>query len=600
MSPSGKLRKRMSALLPSRYLCAKDPAGMARSVFDWLGHMLHGGSNRSLAQGSLPEERSDSKPTLLVASELFQRGLEAYAAGQFDEAVRSLEIALEKEHDLAEAHYYTGLAQHQLGCYEDASDAYALALCFGFDSAKAHFALALSQQQQSMTHLALASVQQAIQAGYAGAGAYNLQGVLLLEKGDVAGAIASFQNAVRAEPQHAVAHSNLGYLLYRDCGDYEAGAAQLECALELDPDNLDVQRNYSMMLSHCGDVERALGLCTRILALRPDMHEVRLNRALVLLKLGRFESGWKDYEARKKVRCNYVPRELDWPEWHGEPLVGTTVLVHGEQGLGDEIMFASCFPELIDAARHCVIECAPRLERLFARSFPRATVFAGEQDDPVPRWLAAAPKIDFQVPAGSLPLHFRRHTGAFPIHAGYLRAEPSRVLYWQNRLQSLGPSLKVGVSWRGGMRSTGASLRSITLSRWLPILTTPRVHFVSLQYGDTEKEREDLLHENGIVLHNWHEALDDLDEQAALTTALDLVISVAATAIHLAGGVGKPVWILVPSVPEWRYQASGTSMPWYPAATLFRQNGNDWDSVIADVAGRLSELHSKSEHGIAR
>ena len=573
---------------------------MAKSLFDWLGHLLRGGSHRCLVQDNLPEEQSDSKPKLLVASEPFQRGLEAYATGQFDEAVRLLEIALGKEHDLAEAHYYLGLAQHRLGCYEEASDAFALALCFGFDSAKAHFALALSQRKQNMTALALTSTEQAIQTGYAGAEAYNLQGALRFEGGDVAGALTSFEQALAVDPQHAGAHSNLGYLLYRDCAEYEAGAAHLERALELDPDNLNAQCNYSMVLSQCGDPERALDLCTRILSLRPEMDEARLNRALVLLKLGRFESGWKDYEARKKARCNYVPRKLAWPEWRGEPLAGTTVLVHGEQGLGDEIMFASCFPELIDAARHCVIECAPRLERLFRRSFPRATVFAGEQGDPVPRWLAAAPKIDIQVPAGSLPLHFRRHIGAFPSHAGYLRAEPSRVLYWRNRLQSLGPGLKVGVSWRGGMRSTRASLRSVELSRWLPILTSPQVQFVSLQYGDTKQEREDLLERHGFALNNWQDALGDFDEQAALTMALDLVISVCTAAIHLAGALSKCVWILVPSVPEWRYQASGISMPWYPTATLFRQHANDWDSVIADVAGRLRELHSKSEEEIAR
>jgi ADP-heptose:LPS heptosyltransferase len=150
------------------------------------------------------------------------------------------------------------------------------------------------------------------------------------------------------------------------------------------------------------------------------------------------------------------------------------------------------------------------------------------------------------------------------------------------------------------MRSTRASLRSVELSRWLPILTSPQVQFVSLQYGDTKQERENLLERHGFALNNWQDALDDFDEQAALTMALDLVISVCTAAIHLAGALSKCVWILVPSVPEWRYQASGTSMPWYPAATLFRQDANDWDSVIADVAARLRELHSKSEQGIAR
>jgi hypothetical protein len=178
----------------------------------------------------------------------------------------------------------------------------------------------------------------------------------------------------------------------------------------------------------------------------------RWHRSLVLLLQGLFERAWPDYEAR--LLSETWPRQgFPQPRWQGEALSGKTLLVHAEQGLGDEIMFASCLPEVISQAGRCIIDCHPRLVSIFERSFPAALVHGGHQWDD-PSWLAAYPAVDYQIPIGSLALHTRRNAGDFPRHAGYLRADPRKVAAWQERLAGLGAGAKVGLSWQGGTQAS--------------------------------------------------------------------------------------------------------------------------------------------------
>lgn len=558
----------------------------------WVARLLRRGQ---VDAGTLPRAAAVAEPTRLTPNAEqqveFEQGLERFRAQQYDRALLHFEAAIVLKHDWADAHYYAGVSQHRLGCFEEACDAFAMALCFAPDMTKAHYALALAERKLGRSDAALASVERSLGGVDQNADAFNLRGALLLERGDIAAALTSFERAVEANPAHAIAHSNLGYLLFRDCGEYDLGAAHIERSLALDPGNADSQCNYTMVLSHRGEHDRALALCDRLLLASPGLHEARLNRALVLLKLGRFESGWDDYEARKSVRSNFVARNFAYPDWRGEALEGKTILVHGEQGLGDEIMFASCFGDLIDRAGHCVIECAPALERLFRRSFPEATVFAGDQNAAKPAWLERAPQIHVQSPAGSLPLHFRRSAKAFPLHQGYLVPDPARVAYWRDRLAALGPGLKVGISWRGGMQSTRRTLRSIDLEAWGPLLRQAGAHFVSLQYGDTAIDRDKLARAHGLRLTCWQDGIDDMDETAALIAGLDLVVSVCTAVIHLAGAIGRRAWVLVPASAEWRYQAYGDTMPWYPSVRLYRQQvAGDWLPAIDDVARCLRDL----------
>jgi hypothetical protein len=253
--------------------------------------------------------------------------------------------------------------------------------------------------------------------------------------------------------------------------------------------------------------------------------------------------------------------------------------------VGDEIMFASCLPDLMACGVHVVYEARRRLAPLMTRSFPQATVCASTGDGRLPAAISGS-GIDSEIPIGSLPLYFRRTRQDFPAHRGYLVADPARVELWRGRLAALGPGLKVGISWRGGTATSRQKLRSLTLEQLRPVLEVPGVRFVSLQYGDA---REAL--QAGAALPpiaQWPETIDDLDETAALVSALDLVVSVCTAVIHLGGALGRPVWVLAPYAPEWRYGLKGEAMPWYPSVSVIRQPAfGDWGPVIAEAAARL-------------
>ena len=492
----------------------------------------------------------------LSNADALNAGLEKLRAGDCVGAEKYFGAVARRSPDLAEAQFYLGVSLLKQGRYEAAIDSLVLAVHYRPELAEARFQLGLAQFH--------------------------------LDQFDQA--IASFRAVIELQPDYADAHCNLGYVLYKHREDLDAAEAHLRRALELDPGKLETQTNLAMVLDHRGHTDAALQMYDRILGSTPDDHEVRLNRSLILLARGDYGHGWPEYEARRSLQRH---REFPFPEWDGTSLTDRVILVHAEQGLGDEIMFASCFGEVIARARHCVIECHRKLEKIFQRSFPTAEVHGALQTDPERNWLDREPRIDCTVGMGSLPLHFRNSRADFPPHSGYLRVDPEREEYWRDRLKALGTGSKIGVSWRGGTSKTRRNMRSIPLEQWLPLFTLPDTHFVSLQYGNHEDEIESVRSASGVRIHQWPEALGDYDETAALVSALDLIISVQTAVIHLGGALGRPVWVLVSSRPEWRYQEMGESLPWYPTVRLIRQTtAGEWEPVIDEAKRRLQQWPS--------
>jgi Flp pilus assembly protein TadD len=487
----------------------------------------------------------------------FDAGLAAYAAGEFRTAIDCFNQVIDERHDDADAYNNLGLSYLALNSYEDATDAFVLAT---------HFR---PQFPQAFYNMALAA----------------------LGPGELEQAVTSLERALELQPDFAAAHNTLGYVLSHQLGEFEMGAAHIRKAMELNPADPDVLCNYSAILIQEGRAEDALTICHQLLAAHPAMHEARLNRALAGLKLGRFEEAWPDYEARKLARGNYVPRALPLPEWLGEPLLDRKLLVYAEQGIGDQIMFASCMPDVLMQVESCMIECASKLAALFIRSFPSATIVSEAKGDASLARLAQAAGLDGQVAIGSLPGQLRKRRADFPSHAGYLHAEPARIEYWKHRLDILGPGLKIGIAWSGGAPSTQRATRSTQLAEWLPILAQTACHFVSLQHGNVSGELAALSREQQIPIHDWPDAVENYDETAALVTALDLVISVQTALVHLAGALGKPAWVLLRAASEWRYLEHGETMPWYPGVRLFRQSRpGEWTLAVARVAQDLAQL----------
>jgi hypothetical protein len=253
-------------------------------------------------------------------------------------------------------------------------------------------------------------------------------------------------------------------------------------------------------------------------------------------------------------------------------------------------MFASCFQEVIEQASVCTVECDKRLLPLFSRSFPEAVFIerVKETDDN----LSHLPQTDLVIPLGSLPKFLRTDLNAFPRRS-YLIPDAAKVEIWRNRLKTLGDGLKVGVSWRGGAAPKVKRRRSIKLEQWKKLFSLSGLHFINLQYGDCKDELKEIKETFGITIHNWEDAdpLKDLDDFAAQIAALDLIISVDNSTVHMGGALGKPVWVLLPYVPDWRWMLNREDSPWYPTIKLFRQPScGDWDPVIDKIKDDLLTL----------
>lgn len=338
-----------------------------------------------------------------------------------------------------------------------------------------------------------------------------------------------------------------------------------------------------------GRVADATAAYQRALAIDPGFADARFHIGLIQLMSGQYREGWQGFEQRFRRDKSKAMRPCR-PAWDGTALKGRTLLVMREQGLGDEIMFSSCYPQLISQAQRCFIECEPRLEKLFARSFPGA-VFCPLEDVKTNAQTNPGAEIDVRIYAGSLPQHLRGTPEDFPAHDGYLKPDSLRTAYWRERLASLGADLKVGISWRGGTVFTHRERRTLSLPALQPLLSVPGVRWINLQYGKRAGELAELKAASGIDIVDWPEAIDgDYDETAALVSALDLVISVCTSVVHLTGALGRPAWVMTALVPEWRYGLHSSTMPWYPRVRLFRQaTQGDWDSVISEIELELRQ-----------
>jgi len=412
---------------------------------------------------------------------------------------------------------------------------------------------------------------------------------LLLQADDCDAALALAKDALARDANSYEAQLLLGRA-HQKLHRPDRALACFDAALRLRQDDAELYDFRGAMYQELGRLPEALADFDRALALRPDFPAASFHRAMARLLAGDFGRGWDDYELRR-LNPDHARSATDFPRWDGSPLAGRTLLITREQGLGDEIMYASMLPELIAQAGRCVVECDPRLLQLFGRSFPSVTFFGTLPAGGLP---AAIPRnsIDVAIEAGGLARHLRRDAVAFPRHSGYLRADPGKQERWRGRLAGLGPGLKIGLSWTGGVRKTRRALRSLSLEQLLPLLRVAGARYVSLQYTrDAPGELADLRARHGVDVPHWQEAIDDYDETAALVGALDLTISVCTSLVHLGGALGRPVWVLAPIGPEWRYGIAGESMVWYPSVRLFRQAAYaEWGPVVSRVAGEVVAL----------
>jgi Flp pilus assembly protein TadD len=411
---------------------------------------------------------------------------------------------------------------------------------------------------------------------------YNL-GVALQMKGDPQSAILAYRDAVRLAPSHASSWANLGKAC-KDVGDMVCARESCEQALRLQPGHAVACNTLGLVLREQGMFAEALPWFEKARTLNTTYAEAHWNWALTSLNLGRYRDGWSSFEWRF-VHEPRMRRQIPFPAWDGTHSASLKLLVCAEQGIGDQIMFASCIPDVMNVVGNVILEAEPRLQPLFVRSFTGCACLAGPYD----RDTNGPKDIDAYLHGGSLPSLFRPTLESFPQHRGYLHADPSMTENWAGRYAVLSRRLKVGISWRGGNDVRTREARSIALAEWLPILRCPTVDFINLQYGNHAQEIDSIR--DTAHIHDWPESdpLKDLDDFAAQIAALDLVISVDNTTVHMAGALGIPVWVLLPVVPDWRWVQGESGSPWYPTMRLFHQaKHGEWSSVIHDVAESLA------------
>lgn len=411
----------------------------------------------------------------------------------------------------------------------------------------------------------------------------------------------SYERCIALEPDHLLCHIALGHVLMF-LEEENTALTHYESAMAISPRlPATLKLNVGTIQQNLGRYDDARTIFEALVRERPGDPIARWYLCQLDLLQCRWEHGWANYQSRFGAKA--VPyRPMPYPTWDGRTLANETLLILADEGLGDEIMFASCLPEVTQRAQSCIIECDPRLRALLHRSFPNLHV-VGTNRESNTDWLRGLPTPSWQIFAGDLPGLFRRDDSAFLSSSGYLKADPERVAYWRHRLLSLpGAGPFIGVSWRGGITGTRTMARSISTEQWAQILGTPGVRFVNLQYGNYRPELEALQKAHGTLIHDFPDAIADYNETAALVCALNLVVSVCTAIVHLSGALGCSVWVLTPFAPGWRYTASRERLPWYPSSRIFRQHRpNEWHGACRDLSLALQRLtisvtdnHSKS------
>lgn len=399
------------------------------------------------------------------------------------------------------------------------------------------------------------------------------------EAQDLEAALAQTQAAIARNPDTVALHRH-AWDLYRRLGRYHDSLAAARRAVDLAPGDAMAHTELAAAYGALGDTAAMRAATEQALALAPGLATAHFARGTALLLTGAFEEGWREYEWRLHLpgTAGGIPPE-DLPRWDGAPMPHGRLLLFADQGRGDIIQFARYIPW---AAARCaeLALCCPSEMWPILRQFPEITHL-------VQQWYQA-PRCDCFAPLGSLPMLAGTRLDTIPAPVPYLRADPARAATWRARLDALLPHghRRVGVIWAGNTAHTGDRERSTSLATLGPLAARRDVALVSLQRGPAQAQAGQ--HFGRAPLFNLAPELHGFHDTMAVLDALDLLISVDTGVVHLAGAMGRPVWLLLPFAPDWRWLLEREDTPWYPTLRLFRQPApGDWASVVAQANAAL-------------
>jgi tetratricopeptide (TPR) repeat protein len=525
-------------------------------------------------------------------------GLAFHTGGHFKKALSAFERAIQLNPNLAGAHYNRGNELKNLGHLAEGLAASDRAVQLEPNYVEAHINRGVILNKLGRPEEALVACERALQVNSEHAEAHNTYGHVLRRLGRLDEALAAHERAIRFNPDYVEAYYGLGAVL-NDLCQHEKALEVCEHAIQLDPGCADAYSNLGVYLGDSCRLEQALAACEHAIQLNPEFASAHYNRALLLLQAGDISSGWREYEWRWNINESpFLRRDFHLAQWNGDPLQEKLLLVYAEQGIGDEIMFASYFSKLSCSVKDVIIECDERLLSLFSRSFPGYEFIGVRQRNDLLLNNYNKP-VDYKVAAGSLPLYLREVEPESPVSDGYLEPDPVLSQKWRERLADYDGTLKIGISWRGGARRKTQDTRSIPLEKWLPLFRNASFALINLQYGDHEEEIDHIRHTHNVSLLDWDD-LDqrqDIDDLAALISTLDLIISVDNLTVHLAGALGMDTATLLPCNSDWRWQLDSEKTHWYPSMHLFRQQANnERDSIINEVTA-YAEMFYKTTMG---
>ena len=521
-------------------------------------------------------------PSSVNAAEVFNRAIAHHQAGNIGAAEQLYRQILQQQPQNVDALSMMGVICCQRGNLEQGIAIYRQALTIRPEhrQTRENLNLALWKQGKRLMDEAIANFNLAINFEPANVQTHNVLAGIYLEQGLYEPAITLYQQSLTVNPSNITALNGIGAALQLQ-GKSSFAAHFYQQALALQPDNIDSLVGVSKAMLDQGNVDEALSIINRTLTLSPNHAIVRYNRALMLIQQGNFQEGFAEYEWRFKTG-EFPPCPFKQPVWDGKPLLGRTLLLHAEQGLGDTLQFIRYAAITTQSGGRVVFTCHRPLMRLLS-TLPGIAEF-------IPLGLPL-PAFDVYAPLLSLPTILGTTLETVPCSVPYIHPPASD---WQ--LPIAPPSsdddphpLKVGIVWAGGNLYKQNYRRSLSLKQFEPLVEVPNVALYSLQKGIPQVEIAELGWESRLQDLSYH--LNDMADTATAIAQLDLIITVDTSVAHLAGALGKPVWLLLSHVADWRWLSDRTDTPWYPTMQLFRQQQpGDWQALMQRVAGELEKF----------
>lgn len=541
-----------------------------------------------------------------IARSYFNRGVLFEQMKRFPEALENYNQCIARDKIFSLAYNSKGLVLTQMGRFDEALDNYRQAINLFPAYADGYFNLGNLLHRMKRYNEALQQFETAIRLGKPNASYHNNKGVVYQSLNRWAEAAECFRKAIAIQPDYAQAFNNLGVVL-RELGRFDEALSSYDKSIALDPLFADPLSNKGILLCYLHRYEEALKCYKTAITLRPDFAEAHTNRgftlqelrrydeaihyydeairlvpdnagahfnkALALLTLGRHQEGWKEFEWRWQ-RGDITKPAFTSKEWTGEQdIKGKTVLLHGEQGMGDAIQFCRYVPQVQALGAEIILLVHRPLMKLF-ETLPFKVKLIGLGD--------TEPANDYHGFLMSMPRIF----DTIPTNIPYLFADSAKLEEWKTRLGAKGDKKRVGLVWAGNPKQKNNHNRSLGLSHLQALLEhAEHVEFHALQ-KDISAEEYELLHKHNVVVHSPQ--LNDFSDTAAIIELMDVVVTVCTSVAHLAGAMGKPTWVMLCYAADWRWYIDRSDSPWYPSARLFRQDSPaNWLKVVTEIAEKL-------------